>query len=356
MAEEESANEKFKEMTLAESQRREAKIKAMEEGKFNKTQEFNLKIIKYFEEIAKTAGNIGQKSKGWFTRLQQYFVKDFEKRTIGEINALGQNEERVQSLQTDLSLILQGLDAVSGYDSPIIQLSKEVTELKANSDRQKESLENEKRTRKELEEKLKIMDKKIIDVEEDSQRIEKLRGSIDSYFGGSFLTYLLKEISKLSIPGVNFELDEGTEYVLSSDFHALLQEIKKTGTTEKLLEFLTDKKTNELTDKIIQNLSKYMKTPNHANYLNKLTESLLKARKTLKSRTGSKLFWCANYSQRCAFTCPGFKVNETYCPEEKNFQYNSGRLELVLYMMEDAYQTVQRAIEVENLLFDRQLK
>lgn len=299
----EESSKKFEDRYVALLEEDEKKIQL----KMQKIREMgqNIKEVigKDLSKISKTVEEIKTEANAWLITLQKYYGDDWKQRRMSEISAFEGNRGKISDLSKDLTLVLEGLKTDNRYASPFADLKKITEELK------------------------------------------ELTGYINSFFKSKYLVYLLEKISSFGISGVNFELDEGSVYVLSSEFRGFLEKTTKTD-----LASLLNTEKIESSNKVIQKLSCYANDPEHMKHLRKLSRSLLEAKKTLASRKKQNLIWCENYENTCAIICPGFTLYEPYCKTSKSSPYNSGRLDLILRLMGDAYTTVQKAISIESQL------
>jgi hypothetical protein len=364
MSKEDEIPEEFSRKTTAILQKETEKEGAKKQRIFEITQEFNHKIIALFTEIGKTTEKIGAGSEAWRTKLQNHFVKGYEERKMSEINTLDGVKNGVGGLQSDLSLVLSGFGNDGGYRSLITELRTDLSKTKGELEEQKQLAENETKQRKDLEENFKTIDtntsKERIKSSEESLRSaerakELLRNYIDSFFDSGFLTYFLKEISKFDIKGINIDWDEkGVDYILSSEFYSLankkdlLKFIEAKGKVEEAK--LSDVTLREQYKELFEKLSVYMQDSKHLSNLRRVWKDVSEAKRTLDSRRSKKLVWCGDYSKNCYSTCIGFTPGEPYCSVEKKTPYDSTRLNLISYLMDELCYVLRVGIGLENKL------
>jgi len=367
MAEKKQLGESFEEKSLALLKKDEEKLKRRIERIFETTQDFNRQITEDFGEIGKSIAELKEKSGAWHKELQKYFVKDYEERRPSEINRIDDYREKIQRLQNDISLILGGLEGHERYNSPFVELEETVKKLRINLDEQEKLTKKEAKKRKKAEEESDIEEENVIKQRELKTRIKKLennveklieaneefKGHINSLFNHDFRIYMLKEISKFGIPGINFEYkDEGIEYVLSREFNELTEkkDFKKIIDAKGKVKDakLTDIMLSDQYEKLIEKISMYARDHNHIRNLRKLWKDFSEAKRTLNLRKRKDLVWCGDYSKDCAFICPGFISSETYCPEDKNLPYDERRSSLWSKLMDEVYIDMRIIIGFEN--------
>jgi len=380
MSEKNQTGKSLREMELDKIEELKKELENRKQRIFDMGLEINQKIVKRSKKLEKITSEISKKTKIWLERLRNYYVKE-DRKTSEILDFADVDEKKISCLQNDLFLILKGLDSDKGYVSYFVALKEIAEQYHTDLNKQRKRTAKEMKKRKELEEKvearIKRMEKMAGETEKDLNKLssyakelkssvenkeeanKRLKGFINSIFDPRFRLYLLKEISKLGIPNINLGWDdEGIDYVFSSDILYLNRdddvlknflEIVKSETEGKPTK-LTDIRVREQYNQLLEDLSKYMRDPNHVTNLEKLKKNTSKAMQAFNSRKRKDLVWCGDYSKNCSFVCPGFTPTETYCNLDKNSTYDTRRLDLLSALISDVYVNLEIVIGLEKRL------
>lgn len=379
-------------MSLELLKKRRERLEGRAQEIYELGQKISSEITEHSGQIRTVFSGMVEKSEAWLTRLKAYYSGD---RRMSEIHGFEDRDRgRILDLQNDLGLVAEGLSQ-EGYSSKIVVLRQNLKRLGSELEEQKKLVQDETTKRIKAEEessavgnKLRGAEKKMDDLGQQVKDLsnsvksvkkwnDELRKYATSIFSPEFKVYFLDRISRMGIPNINIQWnDEGIDYVLSQEFDDLLinhetekmigiafeekrkreAEIGKISISEKYGETkLGDVGVRELFYKTIEKLSSYAQNPNHARSVKELRDSLSEAKLELTKRRsrGLQLVWCGDYSKDCAFICPGFTSEETYCAETKTTVYKPKRLDAFIYLMTSIADDLEIVARMERDLCKR---